>query len=389
MLNDALFATLLRKLGAEPPLKGPEGKPKGYAFAKTDPGYRALWAHDAPGVRQAARLREDAKLVSRDARDAVKLKGAAKRGGPVPIHMRYAAAIPGDITGEIRTFPRDGVARRMLRAPEGSVMLVGDLSSIELRLCAYVAGQTDVLDTLRRGGDVYLELAQAMWGEHIQKGSHPTEHGLGKTATLACQYGLSGAGLQKRVLSETASVIDRDTADGLVARWRARNPAIVSLWMSANELMSSVAAGETGAWARCAAVKFTPEGVVLPSGRPIHYPSLRADRRTWRYLAKERGGDGRSGKTVEVGTRAPGIVSHLMHGMARDQTCAAAVRMVGTHEVYPAWMNHDELVYVVPADRAEELGDALKLALIQPPPWALDIPLDAKVGTGPTYGEAK
>jgi DNA polymerase-1 len=50
---------------------------------------------------------------------------------------------------------------------------------------------------------------------------------------------------------------------------------------------------------------------------------------------------------------------------------------------------HDELVYVVPDAQVDPFRALLKAEMKAPPEWAPDVPLDAKVGVGKTYGDAK
>jgi len=50
---------------------------------------------------------------------------------------------------------------------------------------------------------------------------------------------------------------------------------------------------------------------------------------------------------------------------------------------------HDELVFPVPTDDAANAKKIIYRELTRRPSWGRDIPLDAEVHAGPTYGDAK
>ena len=50
---------------------------------------------------------------------------------------------------------------------------------------------------------------------------------------------------------------------------------------------------------------------------------------------------------------------------------------------------HDEIICVVAEDEVEEAKSFMLEVMRTPPVWALDLPLDAEVGVGDNYGDAK
>ena len=50
---------------------------------------------------------------------------------------------------------------------------------------------------------------------------------------------------------------------------------------------------------------------------------------------------------------------------------------------------HDELAFIVPLADVDQAKQVIYKELTRPPSWGLDIPLEAEVKAGPSYGDAK
>jgi len=50
---------------------------------------------------------------------------------------------------------------------------------------------------------------------------------------------------------------------------------------------------------------------------------------------------------------------------------------------------HDELGFVVPLDQVDAAKKIIYQEFTTPPTWASDLPLDAEVNSGPSYGSCK
>ena len=90
----------------------------------------------------------------------------------------------------------------MSRRTKGHYIYVADLSNIEARMLAYVAGQSDLIEQFRRGDDIYSNFASVIYERPINKKDHPTERFVGKTAILGLGYGMGHARSSKRLLSQ-------------------------------------------------------------------------------------------------------------------------------------------------------------------------------------------
>jgi len=136
------FASLLEEAGIEVAYK--KGKNDLIpALAKNDDFMQDLLEDEDPYVRALAEARVGAKSTLLQSR-AERLGRMAERGS-LCVYLRYCAAHTtrwggGDKTN-FQNFRRGSDLRRAIIAPEGTLLLVIDLSQIECRMVNYLAGQ--------------------------------------------------------------------------------------------------------------------------------------------------------------------------------------------------------------------------------------------------------
>lgn len=75
--------------------------------------------------------------------------------------------------------------RSMLIAEDGHRLMFADYSAIEARVLAWVAGQSDLVETFRKGGDVYKEMASAIYNVDVESVTD-AQRQVGKMAILGC-----------------------------------------------------------------------------------------------------------------------------------------------------------------------------------------------------------
>lgn len=185
LMSNAKFAELLTSMGVTPPMKtsARTGK-ETYASAKTDKGMTDLLEHPNPLVASLVVARMGIKSTIEETRTEALLAVADR--GPLPIMLNYYGAHTGRFSGgdglNLQNLPaRKGKSiRRALAAPEGNVILGCDLSQIEARMLAWVAGQNDLVESFAKGRDVYCEFASEVYGREITP-ADKTERFVGKT----------------------------------------------------------------------------------------------------------------------------------------------------------------------------------------------------------------
>lgn len=76
--------------------------------------------------------------------------------------------------------------RGAIIAPPGKKLVIGDYATIEPCVLFVLAGQWDAVRILREGGDIYCEMASAVYERQLTKEKNPKERGLGKALVLGC-----------------------------------------------------------------------------------------------------------------------------------------------------------------------------------------------------------
>lgn len=191
MSNDK-FAKLLSSLGVEPPTKiSPRTGKEAFAFAKTDQGFKDLLEHDDDQVQALAAARLGNKSTLEETRTE-RFISIANRG-PLPVPIKYYGAHTGRWSGQdkinLQNLPSRGPngkkLKNTIRAPKGYVVVEGDLSQIEARLIAWLAGQQDLVDAFARGDDVYKVMASKIYGVPAEEVTD-SQRFIGKMTILGC-----------------------------------------------------------------------------------------------------------------------------------------------------------------------------------------------------------
>jgi len=131
------------------------------------------------------------------------------------------------------------------RDPKGE-LIVGDFSSIESRMLAYLAGATKKLQAYARGMDLYKVQAADIY--HVDYADVTKEQRqTGKVGELSCGYQAGGGAVQAFAAKMGVHMSEAEAAD-LVTKWRLANPEIVDLWARLDVLLDEGLASSRG-WA--------------------------------------------------------------------------------------------------------------------------------------------
>ena len=236
------FASMLRSLGIEPPLKESAAKTKTkreklqlaanagvpgaaeelenmqpvmtYAFSKTDVDFVLMQDHPDPRVALLVRTRLQLNS-SIDRSRAETLLKFARMHKPLPIMLgawlahtgRYSAGASADAgtkTDKLqfqnlsKRDPSKRKLRQAIKVPKGKVVVACDSSQIEARGLAFVSNEVGLLTQFREGRDPYSELAETIFGvpwQDIKAGAKAGDKTMkryrtvGKTAILSCLAG--------------------------------------------------------------------------------------------------------------------------------------------------------------------------------------------------------
>lgn len=294
--------------------------------------------------------------------------------------------------------------RGVIIAKPGNKLVVADLSNIEGRVLAWLAGERWKLDAFRAfdsgtGPDLY-KLAYANAFRVAPEMVSKDQRQIGKVMELALGYqGGVGAfsqfaaayGIDLDAMAENAALPDDVTqpsraayaraetemselawvaCDTFKRLWRAAHPATVGLWRGVEDMMmraiddagstyGRVSADRVGKWVR----------IRLPSGRYLNYPGMRNDDgMTYQGLNTAR-------KWTTQRTYSGKLVENITQAVARD-VLAANMRAIEAAGYRIVLTVHDEIIAETP-DTDEYSADALSRLMAAAPPWAEDLPLAA------------
>ena len=281
-----------------------------------------------------------------------------------------------------QNFRRGGEIRKSIMAPEGHSLVIGDLSQIEYRLLCWVAGQTDKLDALATGRDLYSELATDFYNYPVDK-KLPQERGLGKQITLSCGYGSGAGSIQATAASGGyGPPVILDDREALRARdlYRRTHPHVVQFWKWCEHALQVLHAGTATVY-RDGLLTVSGGRIALPNGTHLDYTGLRWAGNHEIFPDQEPDGDGpcwwepsRRGWSRLWGSK---LCAEITQALACVVIKQAMVQM-GRAGHRCILQIHDELVFFAP-DAEADLRLVLLLAVLKTPPvWAPDIPLDAE-----------
>lgn len=386
LMSNPKFAEVLRKLGVEPPTKisATTGK-ETYAFAKNDEEFKVLLEHDNTDVQALVAARLGTKSTLEETRTQ-RFIDIAKRG-KLPVPIRYCAAhttrFGGDDKINLQNLPSRGAnggkLKKAIVAPKGHVVIDADSAQIEARVLAWLAGQDDVVETFRKGEDVYKKMASAIYNvpeDQITK----DQRFIGKTVVLGAGYGLGAAKFQ--LFMKQANVdMDLEEARRIITIYRNTNDKIAFLWREAQNAVACMARHDPAPLGREGVLTVDHEapGIILPSGLMIHYDGLQFEQtdKGVEYSYKTR-----KGRTRIYGGK---VVENVCQAIAR---CIIGEQMLRIGKQYKVVLTvHDAIAVVVPEDQAYEAQLFVEDCMRWVPDWASGLPVNCESGVGKSYGD--
>lgn len=269
----------------------------------------------------------------------------------------------------LQNLPRKGGLRQCIRAPRFHKFVVVDSGQVEVRVNAWLSGQTDLLDDFRAGKDPYLSFAATLYGRDLAEliaayeaegddgGAAHDQRQIGKAAVLALGF-MQGAGGFLGYCEGYGIPMDPDLAARTVSTYRAKYTRIVA---RADAYLNEVR--QTAA-------------IQLPSGRRLTYPDLRANGRDVEYrrariFAKS---EHEGWSSIWRGQ----AIENAVQATARDAVFDQQLSL-SRQGFRIALMVHDEVCILVEESKAEQALQAAEVAFSTSPTWAPDLPL---VGEG-------
>lgn len=286
-------------------------------------------------------------------------------------------------------------------APAGSQLVVCDLSAIEARMAAWLAGEAWRMEVFNTHGKIYEASASKMFKvpfEDIDKDSPYRQRGKVSELSLGYQGGVNALIRMQEPFPEHMRVPE-DELGNLVVMWRKENPNIVNMWQALNRACIYAVTNQGCIVDRidiydkqnqritidlrrvgvfyCAGGLLT---IQLPSGRKLCYVNPRIHTNQFGKPSVCYNGLNQTSKKWQVQSLYGGkIFENITQAAARDvlaETIAKTYRRTVLHV-------HDE--NVLETDKPAETLAALEKAMEQPISWAPGLPLKADGFISPFY----
>lgn len=269
--------------------------------------------------------------------------------------------------------------RGCIVAPRGKKLVIADLSNIEGRMLAWLAGETWKLEAFAAfdkgvGHDLYKITAASILHKKPEDITKDERQVSGKVPELACGY--QGAlGAFKTMGALYGVDLPDDTVLGIVKAWRAAHPNTVKLWYGLENACRD-AVHSPGVVKRVGKLAIQRDGVWLrirlPSGRYLCYPGIECDDAgKLSYL----GVNQYTRKWERLKTYGGKLVENVTQAASRDVLCYGM--KLAEESGYPVVLHvHDELLCEVP-DTPDYNVARLSAIMSTNPPWAEGLPLAA------------
>ena len=250
--------------------------------------------------------------------------------------------------------------RNFIQAPDGCLILSLDFSQIELRVGSFYCRDERMLETYRNGGDIHAQTTSVLFGVSYEEAqdkhsaNYKEHRTIAKNVNFGTFYGLFPRGLQRTLkfkagieksVSECEEILEslKRGYKGL-ATWQAETKAIAAKRMYSETWL----------------------------GRRRYLPGIASD--DW----------GKRSFAERCALNTP------IQGTAADILKLAITRILtGLPErewLRPILQIHDELTFVIPADRLSEAVAFVRQCMEEKPFPEFDLPLIAEASAGPTFG---
>lgn len=393
--NDKFAALLKSRLFQVPMKKSPTALKKGEtklipALAVGDLAFQDMLDSENEELVSLCEARVAAKSNILETRSAKYLKLVDL--GPWPFDMnfsgakqthRYSGASGGG--GNPQNLTRKSGLRGAVGVPEGFRLGVADFAGIELRIAAWLACELKLMSAITENRDVYSEFASKIYGRTITK-ADLVERQFGKCCILGLGYGMGWEKFIYTVRLQTGMIIDEDKAREVVDLYRRTYDRMESYWRTLNFLIPRLHDKVDGVVPNATFLKTRNGEIILPSGLPLRYPNLRQvdidGRMEWVYDIWR---NGHKETTKLYGGK---LLENICQALAGEVT-KVAIERAEARGIFCAGQVHDEILAVFPAQSAEIDKANLRTAMEAPMPWWPVLKLNAEIGVGPNWLEAK
>jgi DNA polymerase bacteriophage-type len=281
--------------------------------------------------------------------------------------------------------------RGAIIAPPGKLLFVADYASIEARVLLWCAQDEEGLEKFRKGVDLYVDMASAIYKQPVSKEKDPEKRQLGKIAILGLGYQM-GAPKFHATCANQGIHITEELAQQTVDAYRAKYILVKQLWYDQETAAGEATYDKEGTEYECFPCKWVKEGrflyCILPSGRRLAYPDPAIKVITTSWGARKNaltymGVNATTRKWHRQSSYGGLLVENIVQAISRDIMAEAMLRCEESRIYSPILSVHDELI----AEGNEHHGKVEDfVALVgQCPEWCKGCPVAAEGWAGKRY----
>ena len=276
------------------------------------------------------------------------------------------------------------IVRNAIKAPRGCTFVDADLSSIENRVSAWMAGQNDKLELFRQGLDEYKTFASTSLYHVPYEDVTGDMRQVSKSAVLGCMFGQGAKGLVAYA-EGMGVIITLGQAEEAVNAYRTAYAKVKACWYAMGQAAAD-AIRNPGVSFQAGKVKLKVARdalwMQLPSGRLICWqrPEIVRELTPWGkaadviYVTSQNTFTRKWGRNKLIGSS---IFQSSVQGTARDFLAESAWSL-NDKGVDVINLIHDEILSLARVEDAAEVEKLMMTALTTPPGWAPNFPLAAE-----------
>jgi DNA polymerase I-like protein with 3'-5' exonuclease and polymerase domains len=370
-MSTAAFRSTCEEFGLELPKSTAKTCSKFQAFVSENK-IMFPWVTAISDLRKANRTEKVLATMERFSRNSV-----------MHIGLKYAGAHTLRWSGDemnlqnLNTQPVFGInLRNVLHARPGHTLIVLDYSQIEPRTLFWMVGDEEFLDIVRGGTSVYEAYARINlgWEGGDLSDEDPKLYKMTKAIVLGLGYGMGANRFYETLPSSLQEEYSPGDVKMIVKQYRKQNRKIVNYWHQLERNLRDLSGSHE-------------VQVMLPSGRPIRYYRIRViptlapwgDMKDTVHVSYHK--DDRKGTPIHPGL----CCENVIQATARDIMAHRVVAIDEVLDIRPLFTSHDEVIYEVPEEEAQDWWDSIRAQLITPPSWAKGLPLGVSGYISPFY----
>ncbi len=341
------------------------------SLAQTDPEVQ-IWEEEYAEAYPWVKAVRSYRKADKHLKTVCTMLGRLRPDGTMAYGLKYFGAHTGRDSGDsgwnAQNLPSSEVCgvnlRALIKAPEGKTFVLCDLSQIEPRVLAWVAGDAAMLSLLAQGNDPYEAHARATMGYSDPRPLKDVDTGLRKVSkarVLGLGYKCGPTKFVTVAWNLARLLLTPAESERIVGEYRTANGLIRAVWRKMEALLRKTACTEGDHHAV----------LELPSGRKLTYRNVSSESKGLTALMPH------GGKMLRLGVYDGRLTENLCQGIARDVFMAQCLDLASVG-LAPCLRVHDEAVILVDEAAAESSLKQVTEIMSTAPEWAVGLPLAAE-----------